>query len=74
MTPEDIEKATDSVEVKQTRPTPDELAKLVSELCKSHGYRQMIIAIGKKSGQPSPAIDVIADTHYIDIAYVEIER
>ena len=59
---------------KSARPTPAEMAKLVVKFCESHGYRIDIVAVGKRSGFPSPAIDVVADTHYIDIAYIEIKN
>lgn len=56
------------------RITPDQLRKDIDALCAKHGYRQVIVAIGKRSGQASPAIDVVADTHVVDIAYIEVQN
>jgi dihydroneopterin aldolase len=73
LTPELIEEATAFMEPVQ-RLTVEQLAKQVAELCKRNGYQMTPVAIGKKSGQPAPAIDVVADTHYLDIAFVELPK
>jgi len=74
LTPKLIEEATAFMEPTTTPLTVEQLAKQVADLCKRNGYQMVPVAIGKKSGQPAPAIDVVADTHYLDIAYVEIKQ
>lgn len=74
LTPELIEQVTAFMEPIATPLTVEQLAKRVADLCKQNGYQLVPVAIGKRSGQPVPAIDVVAETHYLDIAYVEIQK
>jgi len=75
LTPELIEEATAFMEPTTTAQlTVEQLAKQVAELCEQNGYKLVPVARGKRSGQPAPAIDVVADTHYLDIAYVELPK
>lgn len=67
LTPELIEQATAQL-------TIDQLAKAVTDICKRNGYQIVPVAIGKRSGQPAPEIDVVADTHRLDLAFVELPK
>ena len=55
------------------RLTIEQLHEQVQRLCAENGYALAVIAIGKKSGKQCPLVDVIADTHVVYIAYVEVK-
>lgn len=65
-------------EIVETTTTPrltiEQLHAQVQRLCAENGYQLAVVAIGKKSGKQCPLIDVVADTHIVDIAYVEVQN
>lgn len=56
------------------RPTPEQAMQAVQAYLSAHGYALTVVAIGLRSGQPSPLIDYIPTTHRVDFDIVEMRQ